>query len=83
MDPILKAADEVTKDGALFAGESQDCYLVHKFELQAGEVFQNHDVCLKIIRRATVEEYRERCPHIPDLVKPERFFIYLTRRVEN
>jgi len=84
-DPILNAADQVTGGDALFSGESQDCYLVHMRAMEPGEIYRNHDgsVELKIIRRATVDEYLERCPHIPDLIKPERYFIYLTRRMVN
>lgn len=85
-DPILKAADEVTESGdALFAGESNDCYLVHTSKMDPGDIFKSQDgsVQLRIIGLATAEEYEKRCPHIPKLVKPERYFIYLTRRLVN
>lgn len=85
-DPILKAADHVTASGdALFAGESQDCYLVHVASFDPGYAYHSDDgsVALRVVRRATEAEYRERCPHIPALFDLSRYFIYLTRRVVN
>lgn len=80
LDPVLAAADYVTESGdACFRGECDDVYLVHTKKLQPGDIYQTDDrsVAVRIVREASLDEYRNRCPHVPELKTIDPLFIYL------
>lgn len=76
LDPFLEAADQITPTGAVYKGDSNEIYVVHTCPIPEGKVFHAAGISVMIQRRATREEYMERCPQVPPLGKRGRHYFY-------
>lgn len=77
-DTLLEAADSINHSGdALFAGDSNEIYVVHNKPILEGKLFRTGGISVMIRRRATKEEYLERCPQVPGLLLPGSYYFYL------